>query len=152
MGLAVAPLLHSWVQSYQELLSEVSMYMQAVAELPKREESSSAKPPFGPLSGKPSLGSRAGSLGRTPNLGKSPSIAARTSLATTKYSGVSCIDRDTLRAGLARSVLETAEGRVNGNAAGEDTELGILDRQTLQGTGQRSSSIGAPHISYNSLL
>jgi len=136
MGHAAASLLHRCVQSYEELVFEFCMYMQEIAELPKKRDSFSAKPPFGPSTGKPSPGSRAGSLGRTPSMGKSPSIAARTSLTTTEHSGVSCIDRDTLRAGLARSVLETAEGRVNGNAVGENTEIGISDRQTLQGTGQ----------------
>ena len=108
----------------------------------KDEEAGAAKPPLGVSPSKPRPGSQPGSLGSSLSTGKAPPLSARTSL-TTKYSGVPGIDRDALRAGLAKHVLETAEGRVNGSAAVGGAHHG-LERLTLEGTGQRLSLKASP--------
>lgn len=112
---------------------------------PNDEESGAGKPPLGPSPTKPRPGSRAGSLGKSASVGRAPTISARTSL-TTEYSGVPGIDRDSLRASLAKSVLETAHGNVNGNAGGDAAEAeGTAGQrgQALEGAGQRLSWRGS---------
>ena len=103
----------------------------------KDEEAGGAKPPLGLSPSKPKPGSRPGSLGSSLSTIKAPPLSARTSLKT-KCSGVPGIDRDALRAGLAKHVLETAEGRVNDSAAADGAHHGS-ERQALEGTGQRLS-------------
>ena len=101
------------------------------------EEAGHAKPPVGLPPTKPRIGSRPGSLGKSLSMGKVPHLSAHTSLKT-NFSGAPGIDRDALRAGLAKHVLETAKGRVNGDVE----ESGVhhnLEQQALEGTGQRLS-------------
>ena len=111
--------------------------MQEAADLPKDEESGSRKLSLGTPPSKSRPGSRPGSLRNSPSMGKPPLRSAHTSL-NSKYSSIPGIDREALRAGLAKQVLETAEGRVNGSAEADGTHHG-LERQTLDGGGQRRS-------------
>lgn len=96
-------------------------------------EAGNVKPAPGLLPSKPGPHSRPGSLG----MGKAPQLSAQTSLKT-KYSGVPGINRDALRAGLAKHVMDTAEGRVNESAEEDGAHHG-LEQQTLEGTGSRHS-------------
>ena len=97
------------------------------------EEAGNAKPSLGLPPSKPRVHSRSGSLG----MGKAPQLSTQTSLQT-KYSGVPGINRDALRAGLAKHVMDTAEGRVNGSAEADGAHHGS-ERQTLEGAGSRQS-------------